>query len=66
MEQKFGIINPFNVIFNRAIYELVCPRWEYRHASALVLKSILRQNGFEFLDFKMFLSNIKDLSDIDQ
>jgi TATA-binding protein-associated factor len=53
--QMFYVINPFNVIFNRAIYELVCPRWEYRHASGLILKSILKSNGFEYLDFKMFI-----------
>lgn len=53
--EKFFIINPFNVIYNRAIYELLCPKWEYRHASGLILKSILRSNGFEYLNFKMFI-----------
>lgn len=52
MIKEFHIINPFNVIFNRAIYELLSPKWEHRHGSGLVLRSIVRQMGFSFLNFK--------------
>ena len=55
---KFFIINPFNVIFNRALYEFLNPKWEHRHASGLILKSILKSNGFEYLNFKMYIDAI--------
>lgn len=54
------MINPFNVIYNKAIYSLLNHKWQDRHASALVLKSIVRQKGFPYLGFKYLMSGEKD------
>ncbi|CAK70522.1 unnamed protein product (macronuclear) [Paramecium tetraurelia] len=52
---KYCVINPFNVIYNRAVYELMNHKWQERHASALVLKSIVRQKGFLNLGFSYLI-----------
>lgn len=48
----FNIINPFCIIYKKALHELISYKWEHRHASALILKSFIKQNGFEYIDFK--------------
>ncbi|KAM3139078.1 hypothetical protein pb186bvf_008889 [Paramecium bursaria] len=57
---EYCVINPFNIIFNRALYEILSERWQERHSSGLVLRSITRQAGFEYIGFQHLIKQNED------
>lgn len=61
-QKNIFIESPFNKIFyNFALQNIFSLNWELRHSSALVIRSFIRQNGFNVIG-KLIL--LKDLTPI--
>lgn len=52
MERRpnFRVLNPFNLIYQKSLQNILNHRWEIRHASALILRALL-QGNVQFLGF---------------